>query len=172
MLSAAISQLQRRGSSQASVARGLGYSSVALSHLATGRAQVPVERAGEIAKAVGLNEAAFTLAVLTQRFPSLDIEAMVAEARDPITREMPPRSLIYELEALANKRLEELPEAKMKILREVVRDPSPQDRWVELDHLWTLIFTRDLSQRLKRSLTRADLDLVAAVLDTGNDADG
>ena len=67
------------------LASELNYkSAVVLSHMRTGRLPIPVERAQEIAKVVGLSPDTFLKMVLKQRFENVDFSAL--ETADGVER--------------------------------------------------------------------------------------
>src|SRR4051794_35113776 len=78
MLEEAMKRAQVAGRSQRQVAKDdLGYgSSVVLSHMTLGRVPIPIDRAEDIANALGMEPKAFLLAVLEQRHPDIDYRAL------------------------------------------------------------------------------------------------
>jgi hypothetical protein len=106
-----------------SIAKQLEYKqAVVLSHMASGRVPIPIDRAADIAAAVGLPEREFLLAVLEQRHEEVNwglISAMNDEFVD-------------ELEAIAGKPLSTLSPEHRQVMREVVAEPRPQRRWLAL----------------------------------------
>lgn len=134
-LSAAIDAISRKdGVSLRSLAGRLGYkSAVVVSHMRTGRLPIPVDRAVEIARAVGIEPARFLMLVLEQRYPSIDFTKALATGRaeDAATDVTPATSrLVTELEQHAGRPLDKLPAATIAVLREVVSDPRPRRRWL------------------------------------------
>lgn len=118
-----------RNVSARKIALGLGYKQpVVLSHMASGRVPVPLERAVEIAGAVGLPPSAFLLAALEQREPKATQLMRSPEAGRA-------ESFVGELQALAGGSLEELPGEHKQVLREVVADRAPGRRWLSLPEL-------------------------------------
>jgi DNA-binding transcriptional regulator YdaS (Cro superfamily) len=167
MLSDGIFLAKKRGRSQAELGKRLGYSSTAvLSHMATGRVGIPVERAAEIARTVGLDEAVFTLAVLRQRFPMIDFQALAADAaNDPDRATLPPRSVALKLERVAGSRLEELEPHVVDILEDVVRDKDPSRRWLTIKELPVVESIRALRPRFRSDgLSLADIHVVEGAL--------
>jgi hypothetical protein len=129
---------------------------VVLSHMATGRVPIPIDRALDIARVVGLPPKRFLLAVLEQRHPGLDW-SMLAE---------PAGGFAAELETVAARPLDELPGNTKGVLREVVIDPRPSRRWLTTAELPAVELLRDLrpaiqdeglsaedKKNLRRSLT-------------------
>ena len=79
MMSAAIARLQSRGVSLRTLAGQLAYkSATVLSQLQRGRLPVPIERSAEIAAILDMDIPAFVRAVLKQRLPGIDFEALFA----------------------------------------------------------------------------------------------
>lgn len=69
---------EQKGLSQRQVAAMLGYkASVVLSHMASGRAPIPIGRAPELAQVLDLDPAEFLLAVLEQREPGVDFRGIL-----------------------------------------------------------------------------------------------
>src|SRR3546814_12064454 len=63
--------------SQRKLAKQLGYrSSVVLSHMASGRVPIPIERVDDYAQLLEMDEGEFLLAVLEQRSPHLNFRNM------------------------------------------------------------------------------------------------
>src|SRR5688572_16263254 len=84
-----------RGLSLRAIGGRLEYKQpVVLSHMATGRVPIPLDRALDIAREVGLPDKPFLEAVLQQRHPGVDWSLVTGRA-DP---------LIGELETIAGKR--------------------------------------------------------------------
>lgn len=114
---------QERGLSLREIGRRLNYSQpVVLSHMATGRVPVPIDRALAIAAEVGLPEKEFLLAVLQQRHPDVSW-GLVTGSADPVETE---------LEKIAGKPLSALSLGHQRVLRGVVRDSHPEERWLAI----------------------------------------
>jgi hypothetical protein len=106
-----------------SIAKQLDYKqAVVLSHMANGRVPIPVDRAPDIAVAVGLPEREFLLAVLEQRHDEVNW-GLITSLND---------EFVEELEAIAGKPLSTLSPEHRQIMREVVAEPKPQRRWLTL----------------------------------------
>lgn len=125
-LRAALDALKREHKkSLRSVAKDLNYKQAApLSHMATGRIPIPVERAAEIAGATGLDATFFLSIVLKQRYPTADIDfsgdpmhrSNLANAADP--------SSAYDWMA------HNPTASQSRVIREVLRDAQAADRWL------------------------------------------
>ena len=154
-LAGAIADRAREGVSLRELGRRLEYKQpVVLSHMATGRVPIPIDRAVEIAQTVGLAARKFLLAVLEQRHPSIDWSLIT----DPAS------GFAGELEVIAGKSLDELPAEPRRVLREAVIDPQPSRRWLTtaelpavelLRNLRPTIRTEGLSERDKLELRKA-----------------
>ena len=106
-----------------SIAKQLDYKqAVVLSHMANGRVPIPVDRAEDIAAAVGLPEREFLLAVLEQRHEEVNW-SLITSMND---------EFVEELEAIAGKPLSTLSPEHRQVMREVVTEPRPQRRWLAL----------------------------------------
>lgn len=131
LLAGALDRAQKeRGWSQRDVAARLGYrSSVVLSHMAGGRIPIPIDRAPEIARVLDLEFAPLTVAILKQRFPDIDFDALFG------VHAAQPSRIVAELEALAGTPLDELPREKHDLLRQVVWGPDPGRQWLALSEV-------------------------------------
>lgn len=153
------------GLSQREIARRLGYkSSVVVSHMASGRAPIPIDRAGDIANEVGLDPAAFVIAVLKQRHPEIDFALLSADKRrmhdkphaDP---------LVAELELLAGSALSELPPGHIRVLKDVVSARDPSARWLNVNEVVAMGLIRDAFPGIADlGLTEAHREAVRAAL--------
>lgn len=138
MLEDAMRVLQSAGKSQRDVAAILGYkSSVVLSHMTAGRVPIPIDRAKDIASALGMDMHAFLLAVLEQRFPDVDFKSLfnVSYSSD---------RTVGRLEAVAGCSLNNLPAETLGMLDEVVAARNPRRRWLEPAELATMNLVRSL----------------------------
>ena len=126
--------------SQRSLAHLLGYkTSVVVSHMASGRAPIPIDRALQIAAAVDMDPGKFLLAVLEQRYPDiaftdlLSIPATQQQRSSSTTGE--DLDVMRDLESVAGTRLAELSEERLNIVRDVLTDRDPSRRWLTLNEL-------------------------------------
>ena len=110
-----------------------------LSHKAKGRVPIPLDRAPDIAREVGIPLKQFLEVVLEQRHPTIDW-SVLQDGNDP---------LIRELEDTAGKPLSALGPKYVKILSEVVRDPDPESRWLSIPELRAIAFFRDLFPNMR-----------------------
>ncbi len=169
MLSDAISaRAEAGGVSLRQLAGELGYrSAVVLSHMRTGRLPIPVDRAVEIAKAIGMDESQFLVLVLKQRFPDVDIKRAFSDTpkEGSETLSIGIVRLCGELGALAGRPISELPAESLGVLREVVAEPHPRRRWLTIPELSLIELVRrsdpDFSQN---GLSGEQLEAIAACL--------
>ena len=113
---------------------------VVLSHMANGRVPIPLDRALDIAGIVGIPGKEFLEAVLEQRHPKVDWSVL----RDPADH------FATELELLAGRALNELDEGHKRVLRDVVRDPTPEERWLTVHELSVLKLMREIFPDIRR----------------------
>ena len=141
LLAGALEAMSReKGISLREIGRGLGYKQpVVLSHMSSGRVPVPIGKAPAIARAVGLPERDFTLAVLEQRHSEVNWETLMALDDD----------LIEELTSIAGGALGSLPADVKNILREVVADPRAPKRWLSIAELGPAELLRKLRPHIR-----------------------
>jgi hypothetical protein len=103
------------------IGRRLGYRQpVVLSHMASGRVPIPIDRATDIAREVGLDAKQFLEAVLEQRHPEIDWSLIT----------VPTATFCGEMERLAGKSLDELEAGHQRVLKEAVEERDPEARWI------------------------------------------
>lgn len=118
--------LSRRGLSQRRLAADLGFKqSVLLSHWASGRVPIPVERALELAHALHLDERSMLLAVLHQRHPNVAWEVL----EDQHT---PAYDFVSGLENIAGGPVEEFAPGQLRVMREAAADRRAERRWLSV----------------------------------------
>jgi hypothetical protein len=140
LLAGAIAERARERISLRELGRRLKYKQpVVLSHMATGRVPIPIDRAVDIACTVGLSTKKFLLSVLEQRHPGIDW-SMLADASD---------GFATELETIAARPLDELPPTAKAVLREVVVDPKPARRWLTTAEIPALEILREVRPALR-----------------------
>lgn len=138
MLAEGLKVAQReRGLNQRQVALSLGYrTSVVISHMALGRAPIPVERAPEIARELRLDQRSFVMAVLQQRHPEIMPYVSSASAEDTAhsSRGHDDR-VVQDLETIAGQKLRDVPLAQMKVVKEALSDRDPRRRWLSVTEI-------------------------------------
>jgi hypothetical protein len=144
-----------RGLSVRQLGKKLNYKqAVVLSHWATGRVPIPIDRAVEVAREVGLPEREFLLAVLEQRHSEVDWRLITGFQDD----------LVEDLEAIAGKPLSTLPAEHQQVMKEVVAEVQPRRRWLTLSEVPVMEAIREqvpyvrsdgLPRRLVETITTA-----------------
>jgi DNA-binding transcriptional regulator YdaS (Cro superfamily) len=159
MLLAAIKAQKAEGTSLRTLAKRLGYSqATVLSHMSNGRVPIPVERAGDIARALEIDPGKFAKAVIVQRFP--DMEGVLNHGVDVSD------DLVHTLQLITGSRLDTLTEEQKLVLREVVADPHPSRRWLSVSEIpLVAILRRDVPEFSAGTLDRADIEMVVAILE-------
>jgi transcriptional regulator with XRE-family HTH domain len=160
------SAAQERGLSLREIGRRLGYRQpVVLSHMASGRVPVPIDRATDIAQQVGISPDLFLEAVLRQHHPKVEWGMITGE----------PDRFLQNLEEAAGKPLGALSAGHHRILREVVKDSKPEERWLSIPEIAAVKFLRELFPMMPTSgLSENDRDALrlAADLRTADRARG
>jgi hypothetical protein len=150
-----------RGLSARWIAGELGYKqAVVLSHMASGRVAIPLEKVTAIADEVGIDASAFLLAAIEQRVPGaadlLDSSYHSTALAD---------GFVDDLSAIAGRSLAGVDEEVKRILREVVADPNPSRRWLSLAELPVMLFLRtrfpNLASEGLPASARAELERVS-----------
>lgn len=145
------------------IGKRLGYSQpVVLSHWATGRTPIPIDRATEVACEVGLPANQFLEAVLHQRHPGVEW-GLVTGGADPISRD---------LEEAAGKPLTKLSAEHHRVLREVVQDEQPDERWLSIPETAAVNLLRRLFPQMRTSgLSEDDRETLQLAADLRNAED-
>lgn len=139
-----------RGMSVRQVGKLMNYkTAVVLSHMATGRVPIPIDRATQIADILELDQESFLLAVLQQRHP--DIEWVSLFRRSSSSGD---HGLAMELEAVLGTKLKTLTQEQRAVMREVASERSPRRRWLSVHELG---FVNRLRERFPQ-LTTDGLD--------------
>lgn len=153
-LKAALESSRRsRGKSLRAVARELNYKQpVVLSHMAHGRIPIPIERAEEIAAALGMEPKSFVKLALKQRYPDLDMPSF---SKDVIRTELID-GLTFE--ASGSHQMVELTDGQKMVIREVMRDVAAPDRWLTPHEVGVIALIRQLRPSVSNDgLNAADL---------------
>ena len=155
---------QERGISLREIGRRLKYKQpVVLSHMATGRVPIPLDRAAAIAAEVGLPTGQFLVAVLEQRHPEVDWGLITGTAD----------SFATELERTAGKALSAMSAAHHRVLRDVVRDSDPEERWLSIPEIAAVKYLQKLFPKLPTSgLSEADREALRLAADLRHAEEG
>ena len=115
-----------RNLSRRSLAKVLGYKQgVVLSHMASGRSPIPVDRAAELAGHLRMDAGQFVLAVLEQRHPDVNFRTLVGGQPDRSSEASRDDAFIQDLMAIAGCRLSELPSEHRRVIKEVIAERHP-----------------------------------------------
>lgn len=166
MLSQALEKANEdKGWSQRQVAKMLGYrSSVALSHMSIGRVPIPIDRALDFSRMLGMDPAEFLIAVIEQRHPDIDVRRVLSKLSKNTgkTAKAPTSIVALELEEIARRELDELPVETINVLREVVSDSNPQRRWLNLSEVSVI---DKLRKSFPRGMLPTDIQKVVQAID-------
>lgn len=163
MLRAGLEHLSRtRGTSGRALARQLDMkTSVMISHWATGRIPIPVDRCVDMAKALDMDPAIFLRAVLRQRHPKINWLLLSA----PTPEEAAEGAIETELRNLAGRPLAQLSVDHLRVLYEVAADPQASRRWLTVPEITTVQMLRDLRPGFRsEGLSPADRQALSAAL--------
>lgn len=146
--------------SQRQLAERMGYrSAVVISHMLSGRAPIPVDRSEELARLLGIPADAFVRAVLQQRHPEIDFDALFGEKPD-----LDDKAVLRDLEVLAGRKLQALAPEKLRILQEVLSDIAPERRWMTLKEAVVMDAIRRHAAGLEQMPLGGARDLLAGVV--------
>lgn len=161
MLADAIHRRQVEGISLRRTAAELNYrQAVVLSHMLTGRVPIPIERATQFAKHLGMNERQFLQAVLEQRMPDIAWSEMFATTCNQTSS-----SLAARLETIAGKPLDELTDDQKYVMREVAGTPEPGRRWLTVHELPLIEMIREYTRKSSVEAVQNWLPSVLALFD-------
>lgn len=130
------------GISLRALGRQLGYKqAVVLSHMASGRMPIPIDRVPDLARVVGLRERDFLKAVLEQRHPDIEWgQLQTASDREGLAA----TELIQNIEMLAQRPVNELFPGQTKVMREAAADPMAARRWLSVHEVSAIELLREL----------------------------
>ena len=133
---------------------------VVLSHMATGRVPIPIDRASELANILKLDERSFLFAVLHQRHPDVDwadiFRGEQSEGND---------GLAMELEVILGGKLKDLSREHRGVMREVASERSPRRRWLSVHELPVVMMLRELLPALStEGLDQSQIDRMRSAL--------
>jgi hypothetical protein len=128
MLREALDRIKRlRGISVRTLGKQLGYKqATVLSHMASGRVAIPLERAPDIARAADLSPGDFLAACVEQR----SAEAATLLQYQPANEDETSFGLVSELNVIAGQALDSLNEEQKSVMRKVAADARPGRRWL------------------------------------------
>lgn len=153
---------EEQGLSVRQIGKLMNYkTAVVLSHMATGRVPIPIDRAVEIAGILKLDVESFLLAVLQQRHPDIDWGRLFQRSSSSGEH-----GLAMELEAVLGARLQDLTQEQRSIMREVASERSPRRRWLSVHELALVTRLREsFPQLTTEGLDQADMKRIMSVLE-------
>ncbi|HCS16804.1 MAG TPA: hypothetical protein DIW45_02500 [Erythrobacter sp.] len=151
-----------QGLSVRKIGKQMGYkTAVVLSHMATGRVGIPIDRARELASILDLDEESFLLAVLQQRHPDIEWSRLFQRGPSPDNH-----GLAMELEAVLGAKLKDLTQEQRAVMREVAGERSPRRRWLSVHELATVTLLRETFPQLTTDgLDQADLERIRSAIE-------
>ena len=170
ILARGLQHLSRMGVSIRELARRMEYKQgTILSHMATGRVPIPVDRAPELAKHLGIDERRFVTAVLNQRHPSLNWNHFFGESEPSFDEIDGPAA---ELQMIARLPLRNLKEGQLKVMREVAADPNADQRWLSVHELAAFQLMRSLRpEMVDQGISAADKRAIEKALNQNSSVD-
>lgn len=134
---------------------------VVLSHMATGRVPIPIDRALELADILKLDKESFLLAVLQQRHPDIEWRQLFRKELLSVDH-----GLAMELEVVLGARLKDLSQEQRAVMREVASERSPRRRWLSVHELATVTMLREMSPRITtEGLDQAQLERIRSAIE-------
>ena len=146
----------------------LGYKSgVVLSHMAAGRAPIPVDRARDLAEALDLDQVSFLQAVLEQRYPEIRWRHIFKDRE-----EKGGGDLISAIRLISDVPLEDLNSEQKRVMREVAADPRPLRRWLSIHEIESAQILRELRPGIvENGLSSTDRSTIRAALSRSTSAE-
>ena len=160
MLSGALQHYtnQNRGGLRALATKLEMKQATVLSHMANGRMAIPLDRAPQLAIALGMDPVNFTKLVLKQRSPEVFavLEKEYADHSDQAKAKQ-----LAQLEAVLVGGEEFLPDV-LRIIAEVVRDRKPEERWLAISEVPAV---RELRKLRPAGLDEIDFHLLRMAME-------
>lgn len=142
------------GTSLTEAALAIGISKAALSHMANGRAPIPIDRATDLAHHLRMEPRTFLMAVLHQRHP--EAMAIIAGAEFPSNGKQD-----RQVDWVLSRPIAELSDDQVAIIREVARDSHPRERWLEVGEVAAVKSIRRLRPQ---GMTQDDVEWIELAL--------
>lgn len=160
MLSAGLQRaIAQRGVSLRQLGASLGYKqAVVLSHMASGRVPIPIDRTNDLAGILEMDRQSFLAAVLSQRHPGVDWSILTSGAAG-----LHQTALASEL--TDGRPAEELAPGQRQVIREAAADSRADQRWLTPHEVPALRLLRDLRPAMvTHGLAHRDLDAIRGAL--------
>lgn len=141
------------------IAKHLNYKQAAvLSHMASGRIPIPVERAREIAMVLDINPDAFFKLVLKQRYPEISLSI-----ENDVTNHFALLSELSQPDTSAG--VSNATPSQMRVIREVLRDDHAAERWLSPHEIPYVNAIRKLKPDvITDGLSSSDLEMLTFAL--------
>ena len=153
---------EEQGMSVRQIGKLMNYkTAVVLSHMATGRVPIPIDRAVQMAELLKLDEESFLLSVLQQRHPDIDWGRLFQR-----TTSSGDDGLALELEAVLGARLKNLTHEQRAVMREVAGERFPRRRWLSVHELALVTRLREsFPQLTSDGLDQANMERLMSALE-------
>lgn len=150
--------MARKGVSLRQLGKDLGYKqAVVLSHMASGRVPIPIDRALVLADALELDSRAFLEAVIEQRHPDVDWSLIKEGGTDT--------TFALAAELTGGRDLEELNPGQRRVIREAAADSMAQSRWLTPHEVAAVNLLRELRPGIAdHGLGKGDREALRAAL--------
>ena len=137
------------------LSKQLGYKqSAILSHMANGRVAIPLDRAEELADSLQMSKPHFLTAVIKQRY------SRFYDAVNQLTQSTNTSSNLEGIDWRS------LNEAQARVIREVVRDRYPEERWLTPHEVpFMSLIRKEFPEISSKGLSERELSRVKASLD-------
>jgi transcriptional regulator with XRE-family HTH domain len=151
--------MARKGISLRQLGKELGYKqAVVLSHMASGRVPIPIDRAPILAEALEIDPRIFLAAVVQQRHPEVDWSLMKAGSGEDAT-------FALATELTGGRPFEELNPGQRRVIREAAADSRAQSRWLTPHEVATVNLLRELRPGIaEHGLGTGDREALRAAL--------
>lgn len=162
MFADGLTKLERdQGTSQRQLAAQLQYkSSVVISHMASGRAPIPIERTNDFSRLLKLDPQDFFVAVLDQRYPHLNVTRLLASSGQQKASSSSASQkgaqdeellILEDLQSAAGVALADMPSEQFNVMREVAADRQAARRWCSVPEMGILDVIRNERPDLAKS---------------------
>lgn len=162
MFSDGLDRIEReQGVSQRTLAKQLHYrSSVVISHMASGRAPIPIDRTMDFVRALKLDPTEFLWAVLEQRYPDIPFSRFckgdkTKGAKASAVGNHDEEIMVMEdLQSAARGPLANLPPEQFSVMREAASDREARRRWLSTPELSVMdVFRAERPEILENGMT-------------------
>ncbi|AOW22837.1 hypothetical protein AVM11_11530 [Sphingomonas melonis TY] len=148
------------GLSLRQLGKELGYKqAVVLSHMASGRVPIPVDRSASLARSLNIDPQAFLTAVLEQRHPDVDWTLLAPGESEDVHR----FSMMADL--TGGRAYDELTPGQRKVMREAAADNRAERRWLTPHEVSAIELLRTLRPAMvEHGLDQRDREMLRSTL--------